>query len=67
MKVYEIFKNGKIQMVEAITFIDKSNRKCIPLRLFKNGELQWTSPHFEKYTTIATRLKRNEKIDQLFS
>jgi hypothetical protein len=67
MKIYEIFKNGKIQMVEAITFIDKSNRKAIPLRLFKDGELQWTSPHFEKFTTIATRLKRNEKIDQLFS
>jgi hypothetical protein len=67
MKIYEIFKNGKIQMVEAITFIDYSNRKCIPLRLFKNGELQWTSPHFEKFTNIATRLKRSEKIDQLFS
>jgi hypothetical protein len=65
MKVYEIFKNGKIQIVEAIQFIDRSNRKCIPLRLFKDGELQWTSPHFEKFTTIATRISRNEKLNLL--
>jgi hypothetical protein len=67
MKVYEIFKNGKIQIVEAKSFIEKSNRKCILLRLFIDGQVQWTSPHFEKFTDIATRLKRNEKINELFS
>ncbi len=67
MKVYEIFKNGKIEIVEAKVFIDRTNRKCIPLRLFIDGQVQWTSPHFEKFTDIATRLKRNEKINELFS
>jgi hypothetical protein len=65
MKVYEIFKNGKIEIVEAKSFIDRTNRKCIPLRLFIDGQVQWTSPHFEKFTEVATRLKRNEKINEL--
>lgn len=65
MKTYEIFKNGKIEVVEAIKFIDKSNRKCIPLRLFINGEVQWTSPHFEKFSEVATRISRNQKLELL--
>ena len=67
MKVYEIFKNGKIETMEAKSFIEMKNRKVIPLRLFINGEVQWTSPHFEKFSSVATRLKRNQKIDELFS
>jgi hypothetical protein len=67
MKTYEIFKNGKIEIMEAMSFVNMKNKKAIPLRLFINGEIQWTSPHFEKFTEVATRLKRNEKINELFS
>jgi hypothetical protein len=67
MKVYQIFKNGKIETMEAVSFLEMKNKKVIPLRLFIDGEIHWTSPHFEKFSEVATRLKRNEKINQLFS
>jgi len=67
MKTYEVFQNGKVKIIEAVNFIEYSMKKAICLRYFKNEELQWTSPDYEKYMAVATRLKRNEKIDQLFS
>ena len=67
MNTYEVFQNGKVEIIEAVNFVEMSRKKAICLRYFKNEELQWTSPDYERYTSVATRLKRNEKINQLFS
>ncbi len=67
MRTYEIFKNGKIQLIDAKTFVDVAAfyKKAICLRMFEQGEVQWISPDFEKYTTVATRLGRNQKLELL--
>jgi len=67
MNTYEVFQNGKVEIIEAVNFVEMSRKKAICLRFFKGGEVQWTSPDYERYTSVATRLKRNEKINELFS
>lgn len=60
MNQYEIFRNGKIENLSGLEFIN-DKRKSIIMKVFVNGELNWINPEYSKYISIA----RNEKLKAL--